>query len=109
MSSRLDEEKLEMLRSWGDGLAHDPRDEVRAAFVAWHGGQDILTAPIDKGFNRLAWLFPYVIGITGALTIGLVARHWSRQDAAPADAVVAGGAEDPALRTRLNDELRDLD
>jgi hypothetical protein len=31
VSSRLDEEKLEMLRSWGDGLAHDPRDEVRAA------------------------------------------------------------------------------
>jgi len=31
VSARLDEEKLEMLRSWGDGLAHDPRDEVRAA------------------------------------------------------------------------------
>jgi hypothetical protein len=29
--SRLDEEKLEMLRSWGEGLALDPRDEVRAA------------------------------------------------------------------------------
>jgi hypothetical protein len=28
---RLDEERLEMLRSWGEGLAHDPRDEVRAA------------------------------------------------------------------------------
>jgi hypothetical protein len=28
---RLDEEKLEMLQSWGEGLSHDPRDEVRAA------------------------------------------------------------------------------
>ena len=31
VGSRLDEEKLEMLRSWGDGLSQDPRDEVRAA------------------------------------------------------------------------------
>jgi hypothetical protein len=27
----LDEEKLETLRTWGDGLCGDPRDEVRAA------------------------------------------------------------------------------
>ena len=79
-------------------------------FVAWHGGQDILTAPIDKGFNRLARLFPYAIGLTGAVTIGLVARRWSHHDRAGADAVaVAGSSEDPALRTRLDDELRDLD
>ncbi len=86
------------------------RDQVRAAFVAWHGGQDILTAPIDKGFNRLAWLFPYAIGLTGAVTIGLVARRWSRHDRAETDeAAVAGTSEDRALRTRLDDELRDLD
>jgi len=85
------------------------REQVRAAFVAWHGGQDILTAPIDRGFNRLAWLFPYVIGVTGAVTIGLVARHWSRHDPAAPEPVVAGSSDDPALRTRLDDELRDLD
>ena len=34
------------------------REQVRDAFVAEHGGQDILTAPIDTGFNRLAWFFP---------------------------------------------------
>ena len=28
---RLDEAKVETLRAWGEGLAHDPRDEVRAA------------------------------------------------------------------------------
>lgn len=31
VGSRLDEERLEMLRSWGEGLSQDPRDEVRAA------------------------------------------------------------------------------
>jgi hypothetical protein len=28
---RLDEERIEMLRRWGEGLARDDRDEVRAA------------------------------------------------------------------------------
>ena len=28
---RLDEEKLEMLRTWGEGLLSDGRDELRAA------------------------------------------------------------------------------
>jgi hypothetical protein len=28
---RLDEAKIETLRVWGDGLAGDPREEVRAA------------------------------------------------------------------------------
>jgi len=31
MVERLDEQKLELLRRWGDGLAGDPREEVRAA------------------------------------------------------------------------------
>lgn len=31
MVERLDEQKLELLRCWGDGLAGDPREEVRAA------------------------------------------------------------------------------
>jgi len=28
---RLDEERIELLRRWGEGLANDGRDEVRAA------------------------------------------------------------------------------
>jgi hypothetical protein len=28
---RLDEEKLEILRTWGEGLLNDGRDEIRAA------------------------------------------------------------------------------
>lgn len=31
MSERLDEEKLEILRSWGVGLSSDGREELRAA------------------------------------------------------------------------------
>lgn len=31
MADRLDEQKLEMLRAWGEGLSGDKRDELRAA------------------------------------------------------------------------------
>ncbi len=31
MADRLDSEQIELLRSWGAGLATDERDEVRAA------------------------------------------------------------------------------
>lgn len=31
MTDRLDEQKLEMLRAWGEGLSSDKREELRAA------------------------------------------------------------------------------
>jgi cytochrome c-type biogenesis protein CcmF len=85
-------------------------DAVIASFVKEFGGQDILSAPVDKGFNRLAWLFPYLIGATGAASVALVALRWSRR-AGAADALPVRGevADDPELRARLDDELRDLD
>ena len=55
------------------------REQILAAFVADHGGQDILAAPIDEGFNRLAWALPYMVGVGGAALVGLVAMRWSRQ------------------------------
>jgi cytochrome c-type biogenesis protein CcmH/NrfF len=81
-------------------------DEIVNAFVN-EFGQDILMAPIDRGFNRLAWLFPYLVGVGGAVAIGVVAIRWSRR---PHDgAGEADTAADPALDERLDDELRNLD
>jgi cytochrome c-type biogenesis protein CcmF len=83
------------------------RDQVLAAVVAEAGSQDVLMAPIDRGFNRLAWLFPYVLGATGLVAAVLAARRWSRPpDVSPA---AEDAAANPELRTRLDDELRDLD
>jgi cytochrome c-type biogenesis protein CcmF len=84
------------------------REQIRAAFVADHGGQDVLAAPIDEGFNRLAWALPYVVGLTGAAVVGLVALRWTRRTDAPAAMAAEAPVED-ALRARLDDELRDLD
>jgi hypothetical protein len=80
-------------------------DAIKAAFVEEFGGQAVLAAPLDQGFNRLAWLFPYLTAAAALVGIVVTARRWSRQ-AAPA----APAADlDPALSARLDDELRDLD
>jgi cytochrome c-type biogenesis protein CcmF len=82
------------------------REQIRAAFVKDHGGQDVLAAPLNEGFNKLAWVLPYIAGGTGAALVGLVAFRWSRKrDDEPAPAV----KQEDALSARLDDELRDLD
>lgn len=88
------------------------RDQVIHYYIKKYGSQEPLAEPIDTGFNRLAWLFPYVIGAGGALMIGLAAIKWSRRPsaAAPAQAPLPKDeTTDPQLEARLDDELRDLD
>jgi cytochrome c-type biogenesis protein CcmF len=84
-------------------------DSIIAAFIQEFGGQDILSAPVDKGFNRLAWLFPYLVGASGAAMIAFAAVKWSRlPDQAPPVAAI-NPREEAALASKLDDELRDLD
>ncbi len=82
-------------------------DQIIEAFVGMYGGQQFLQAPIDRGFNRIAWLLPYFLGATGIVAIGFAAVKWSRHDDA------ARGEHAPALdadlNERIDDELRDLD
>jgi len=80
-------------------------DAVKAAFVREYGGQAVLTAPIDEGFNRLAWALPYGVGVLMLGAIFLAARRWSHV----APTATADTALDPTLDKRLDDELRDLD
>ncbi len=82
------------------------RDEIIQAFITEYGSEEMLGAPIDKGFNRLAWLVPYMVGLTGAVAVGLVTVRWSRQH--PPE-TPEPRAMDPAIEERLDDELRNLD
>ena len=81
-------------------------EAIRAAFVQEFGSQAVLARPYDRGFNRLAWLFPYVAGVLALVGIVVTARRWSHR---PAPAAGDAGAVDPALDARLDDELRNLD
>ena len=86
----------------GEGKDHD---QILAAFVQEFGGQAVLAAPIDEGFNRLAWLFPYLAAAAALVGVALTARRWSRSTADAA----AGPSVDPELNARLDDELSNLD
>ncbi len=93
--------------SLADNLAEGKDyDAVLAAFVEDFGSQAVLAAPIDRGFNRLAWLLPYLAAAASLVGLVVTARRWSRR-AAPVSAGDAG--LDPALSARLDDELRNLD
>ena len=85
------------------------RDEVYAYFMTKYGSQEPLAKPLDKGFNRLAWLFPYLVGFGAALLAGGTAWRWSRRRAHANDAPPGASAIDPAMNQRLDDDLDELD
>jgi cytochrome c-type biogenesis protein CcmF len=82
------------------------RDEIIDWFVTTYRSEEMLGAPRDRGFNRLAWMFPYLMGATGALAIAFAAVKWTRRHEMPPD---TPAPTDPRLEERLDDELRNLD
>ncbi len=96
------------------------RQDVIGWFFQKYKSYVFLAEPIDKGFNRLAWAFPYAAGVVGLGGLGLAAWRLHRRQSAAAAAgagAVAGGstgsgvgaAQNPDLEDRLDDELRRLD
>ncbi len=81
--------------------------------LATYPGQSALVVPLDKGFNRLAWLLPYGLALVGVGALVGVARRLSKRSAAERVAANAPekprSAEDAALHDRLDDELDELD
>jgi len=100
-------EKAEIHAFVEQGQTHDA---IVAAFIKKYGGQEVLGAPLDQGFNRLAWLFPYLIGAGSAIGVAIVAVRLSRHESASAaERADTPGATDAQLDDRLDDELRNLD
>ena len=83
-----------------------PHDEIIQWFVTSYGSEEMLGAPLDKGFNRLAWLFPFLVGGASAVAIGFAAVKWTRRHETAPDAPAPA---DPRIEERLDDELRNLD
>jgi len=104
--SKAAEMREELAGLVAKGLTHD---QIIDYYVGKWGSQEVLASPIDKGFNRLAWLLPYFAGALGVVTVGGLAVRWSRHN--PADRSARGHVQPaPAdLESRLDDELRDLD
>jgi cytochrome c-type biogenesis protein CcmF len=88
--------------------AGQTHDEIIQYFVQKYGSQEVLSSPIDRGFNRLAWLVPYAVGALGVVVVGGLAARWSRRSAAQRPTADAA-PRDTTLERQLDDELRDLD
>lgn len=91
-------------------LAEGQKEEViLAAYVAEYG-ERILAEPPAKGFTRLLYVMPPILGVVGiGLLIIVVRRFAQRGSAAPAAIAAAGGPANSAMDRRLDEELRDLD
>ena len=90
-----------------EGLTHD---EVLRFYIEKHGSQEPLAAPLNEGFNRLAWLVPYLLATTGAVALGGALVRWTRTGRdVPRVSGAADLGRDAALEARLDDELRNLD
>ena len=87
------------------------RDQIIEYFIKKYGSQIALASPIDKGFNRLAWLLPYSLGTlaVGGMVYGAyrLARRSTRRRGS--GAATCGLGEDQEIVDKLEDELRNLD
>jgi cytochrome c-type biogenesis protein CcmF len=107
--SKAVEMRAELAKLVADGKSEQ---QIVDYYIAQYGSEEPLASPIDRGFNRLAWAVPYVLGSAGLLLVGVVAVRWTRRNpeaTAGAPSAEATGPADAALESRLDDELRDLD
>ena len=81
--------RAELARLVADGAR---REQVIDYYIAKYGSQEPLAQPIDKGFNRLAWAVPYVLGAR-ALLVTASSRCAGRA-AAPASSDAAAPVRD---------------
>lgn len=57
-------------------------------------GTTVLAAPTQQGFNRVAWIMPYLVLVLGLGAVTMVVRAWARKAVARRQ---AAGPDDPAL------------
>jgi cytochrome c-type biogenesis protein CcmH len=88
--------KEAMLRGDSDNL-------ILQSFVQKYG-PTVLAAPTTTGFNRVAWIMPFVALGGGLLLVIFVVRAWNRRRGAAAAVVVANPAALDGFRQRAREE-----
>ncbi|HVG86546.1 MAG TPA: cytochrome c-type biogenesis CcmF C-terminal domain-containing protein, partial [Vicinamibacterales bacterium] len=84
----------------------DPGNHLTEGGHQGKSGQALLSEPSTRT-GRLVLYVPYVLGLIGALAALSMAVTWSRRPALAGPAAMLD--DDAAIRSRLDDELRDLD
>ena len=87
------------------------REEIVDYFVRKYGGEVALAAPRDRGFNRLAWLFPYSVAAAAVGGLGFAAYRMAKRPKTPGGPAASDTPKinDQELADKLDDELRNLD
>jgi len=80
----------------------DSDDLVLQAFVQKYG-PTVLLAPTVSGFNRLAWVMPYLALVLGLITVVFIVRAWKMRPLAAVGEVVPAS---PAEISRFRDQAR---
>ena len=80
----------------------DSDDLVLQAFVQKYG-PTVLAAPTTTGFNRIAWIMPFVALTGGLLLVVVIVKTWNTRRAA----VVRIPAVDPAQLNRLRRQVHE--
>jgi cytochrome c-type biogenesis protein CcmH/NrfF len=101
------EMKADIRRRLGAG---QNRQAILAAYVAEHG-ERILAEPPARGFNRLLYVLPPLLGLAGLGVLILVVRRFMLSGRVGGTTPAAAGAAPAsgAYDARLDEELRDLD
>ena len=77
---------------------------VQQSFVQKYG-PTVLAAPTTSGFNRTAWIFPFVAFGLGVVAVVFVVRAWKNRPApAPAFAVPVKAADLEKFRNQAREE-----
>ena len=87
----------------------DNDDLVLQAFVQKYG-TTVIAAPTTKGFNRVAWIMPYLALVGGIVGVVVIVRAWRKRPLLlPAGAVrMTGGSELDQFRTQARKETEDV-
>jgi cytochrome c-type biogenesis protein CcmH len=83
----------------------DSDQVILAGFVEKYG-PTVLSAPTNKGFDRVAWIMPVVIFFAGLTAVALVVVAWKRSTGKnpPPSSPGKGNPEMDELRRRVHEE-----
>jgi cytochrome c-type biogenesis protein CcmH/NrfF len=83
----------------------DNDDLVLQAFIQKYG-TTVLAAPTATGFNRVAWIMPYLVLVLGLGAVTMIVRAWGRKAVAQRE---ASGPADPSLEPFRSQAQRETD
>jgi cytochrome c-type biogenesis protein CcmH/NrfF len=84
------------------GLDRGENDDLTLQDFVQKYGPTVLAAPTGTGFNRIAWIMPFLALVLGLLTTILIMLAWRKKPAlvAPGGVLPVSGADLDRFRTQ---------